>query len=132
MLFVEVAVYCLSTFPFPITTVYGAVVVNVVKSKERAAIESFCSFLAGSILQYINASTAMYSNLITSVAFRDELKKVLMYCVKCNYKFNVATMNVRAAMTGTYADGNRDDGSVAPTYRPDPVVNRSTNFNKKT
>ncbi|CAF0883071.1 unnamed protein product [Adineta ricciae] len=82
MLSVEVMIYCASTLPFPINTVYAAATVNVIKSKDRAAVDAFLSFLAGSILQYMNASTAMYSNLITSAAFRNELKKFFKNCLK--------------------------------------------------
>ena len=78
MLFVEVIIYCTSTFPFPINTAYAAITANMSKSKEQMAIDSFLAFLAGSILQYINASTVMYSNLATSTAFRAELKNLIM------------------------------------------------------
>ena len=81
MLFVEVAIYCISTFPFPITTIYGVITGNMSKSKDQQAIDIMLTFLAGSILQYINAATAMYSNLITSVVFRHELKKMVMHYI---------------------------------------------------
>ena len=50
MLFVEVAIYCISTFPFPITAVYGAITANMSKSKDHLAIDTLLTFLAGSIL----------------------------------------------------------------------------------
>lgn len=78
MLFVEVIIYCTSTLPFPINTAYAAFTTNMSKSKDHMAIDTFLSFLAGSILQYINASTVMYSNLATSTAFRGELNKLIM------------------------------------------------------
>jgi hypothetical protein len=74
--------------PFPIDTAYGAITRNVIKSKEQIAIDNFLTFLAGSILQYVNASTIMYSNLATSVAFRGELKKLIMYCIRFDYILN--------------------------------------------
>ncbi|CAF1270024.1 unnamed protein product [Adineta steineri] len=82
MLFVDVTIYCITIFPFPITTVYGVITMNTIKSTDRAAIDNFLSLLAGSILQYLNVSSAMYSNFITSVAFREELKKLTMHCIR--------------------------------------------------
>lgn len=108
MLFVEVTIYCITTFPFPITTVYGAVTMNMIKSKDHAAIDNFLTFLAGSILQYVNASTAMYSNLVTSIAFRDELKKLIMYCIKLVYHLKT---DKRAPTIGTHINRAYDDGS---------------------
>lgn len=90
MLFVEVIIYCASTLPFPINTVYAAVTMNVIKSKDRAAVDNFLSFLAGSILQYVNASTAMYSNLVTSAAFRNELDKFFKNCLRLGHVLNNA------------------------------------------
>lgn len=77
MLFVEVIIYCISTFPFPMNTSYAVLTMKMNKSKDQMAIDNFLSFLAASILQYINASTVMYSNLVTSTAFRSELKKLI-------------------------------------------------------
>ncbi|CAF0988941.1 unnamed protein product [Adineta ricciae] len=90
MLSVEVMIYCASILPFPINTVYAAVTVNVIKSKDRAAVDDFLSFLAGSVLQYMNTSTAMYSNLITSAAFRKELKKFFKNRLKLHRVLNNA------------------------------------------
>ncbi|UJR20133.1 hypothetical protein I4U23_023265 [Adineta vaga] len=93
MLFVEVVIYCVSTLPFSISTVYAAVTVNVIKSTEQAAVDNFLAFLAGSVLQYVNASTAMYSNLLTSAAFRHELEKLIKHCIRLDCKVNNAKYN---------------------------------------
>lgn len=92
MLFVEVTIYCISTLPFPINTFYQAITTDIVKNKDRIAIENFSTFLAGSILQYVNASTALYSNLITSVAFQHETKRFLMYCIRLEWIWKIVSL----------------------------------------
>lgn len=112
MLFVEVAIYCISTLPFPINTVYASVTMNVSKSKDRAAIDSFLTFLTGSILQYMNASTAMYSNLATSVVFRDALKKLFVHRMRLGCIFKTEGRKQPTLAMATYINDAYDNGAL--------------------
>ncbi|CAF0890220.1 unnamed protein product [Adineta ricciae] len=82
MLFVQIIVYMIFTFSYPLNTLYNAVVLIIggTKSTERTTIENFVLFLTSSFLLnfYSAASFFVFS---TSTAFRKELRQVFAFIV---------------------------------------------------
>ena len=79
MLFVQILVYMLFTFSYPIQTVYSAVVLIIggKKSDDRTAIENFVLFLTSGFLLNVY-SAASFFVFLTSPTFRKELRQVLL------------------------------------------------------
>ncbi|CAF1215347.1 unnamed protein product [Adineta ricciae] len=80
LVLVEVLIYVCCTFSFPIMQIYNQVTssMNSSKSTQQKQIESFINFMIQSFLLYLNYSTTFYVYLLTSKAFRNEVKQLLM------------------------------------------------------
>ena len=78
MLFVQIIVYMIFTFAYPIQTLYNAVVLIIGGSKtaERTAVENFTLFLtSGFLLNFYSA--ASFFVFLSSTAFRKQLRHIL-------------------------------------------------------
>jgi hypothetical protein len=79
----EVILAILLTFSYPIDLLYTVLASNIPdKSQERIQIEVFASFIALSVLSYLNYCMTFYVYVITSKSFRRKVKRVLLKCLK--------------------------------------------------
>jgi hypothetical protein len=74
MLLSQVVVYVITTSLYPAITLYRAITNGQTKSIESQQIETFVNFLGGSILVYLNPTSAFYVYFIASKNFRKECK----------------------------------------------------------
>ena len=57
-------------------TLTNSIVLN--KSAERRQIESFMNFITMSLLLYLNYNTTFYIHILTSTAYRSEVKQLVL------------------------------------------------------
>jgi hypothetical protein len=79
LVLVEIVVYILLNIANPLTLIYTNTTSNMglIKSAERRQIESFISFVALSVLLYLNYNTTFYVQFMTSKTYRMEVKRLL-------------------------------------------------------
>lgn len=80
LVLVEVLVYILCTFIHPIVLIYTSISNGIVlnKSQARKQIEAFITFIALSLLFYLNFNTTFYVHFFIFKSFRIEVKQLLM------------------------------------------------------
>ncbi|CAF1146129.1 unnamed protein product [Adineta steineri] len=84
LILVEVIVYIICTIMYPSMTIYTQVTSYMTsnKSAQQKGIESFINFITMSLLLYLNYNTTFYVHVITSKAFRNEVKQLLLKCIR--------------------------------------------------
>lgn len=83
LLIVQVVVFVITIFPLTTSQFYNAVALNIKhKSIERITIERFAAYWA-SLTVYLFPTLSFYLYTMTSVMFRNELKKFIIYLIKC-------------------------------------------------
>ncbi|CAF1233695.1 unnamed protein product [Adineta ricciae] len=85
MLFVEIICYTCTITPLVVLFLYKLITQSMVKSQNSLAIESFCYYLTGSFLLYINNCLPFWIYLSTSQSFRIEFKNLIIngYSIVC-------------------------------------------------
>jgi hypothetical protein len=83
LILVEVVVYIVCTITYPAMTIYTQVTSYMASSEtaERKQIESFINFITMSLLLYMNYNTTFYAHFLTSKAFRNEAKQLILKCI---------------------------------------------------
>jgi hypothetical protein len=81
---VEVVVYILCTFGYPLTIIYMNTTNNIVlkKTTERRQIELFINFVTMSLLVYLNYNTTFYVHFCTSKTYRIEMKQLIVKLIR--------------------------------------------------
>lgn len=95
MLMCEVIIYCISTIPYPIQTLYLTITRDVIKSLSRIEIESFITFLAYSFLIYVNSASTFYIYIGTSHAYRRQCRR----CIICYWR-KLTKSNIQRVPSG--------------------------------
>ncbi|UJR13065.1 hypothetical protein I4U23_000090 [Adineta vaga] len=80
----EVLVYVFCTFMWPILQIYVQATASMSSSKsaERKQIESFLTFIIQSVLLYLIYNSMFYVHIITSKAFRNEIKQLILVYIR--------------------------------------------------
>ncbi|UJR29052.1 hypothetical protein I4U23_010267 [Adineta vaga] len=74
MLVSQVIIYVITTGLYPTMTLYRAVTDGQPKSSERQQIETFLTFIGGSLLIYLNPTSAFYIYFTVAKSFRKDCK----------------------------------------------------------
>jgi hypothetical protein len=83
LVFTEIFITFICTFPYSIDAIYTALTNNIPnKSVERQQIESFMFFFTVSFLLYLGYSTTFYGYMTTSKPFRREVKNMLLKLIR--------------------------------------------------
>ncbi|CAF0861326.1 unnamed protein product [Adineta steineri] len=78
MLLVELVGYILTTIPNTVKQIYKSAAANVVKTKDRLAIENFTTYLGQIFLLYLINTLSFWVFLSASQTYRTELKNMLI------------------------------------------------------
>ena len=80
LVLVEVIIYILCTFAYPVMSIYINITNNMIlnKTAERKQIESFSTFITMSLLLYLNYNTTFYVHSLTSKSYRMEVKQFIL------------------------------------------------------
>jgi hypothetical protein len=80
LVLVEVIAYVLCTINNPLTLIYLNITNNMGlnKSADRKQIESFISFITGSLLLYLSYNTPFYVHICISKSYRTEMKHLIL------------------------------------------------------
>jgi hypothetical protein len=84
LILVEVIVYILCPFGYPLTIIYMTTTNSIVldKTAERRQIELFISFVTVSLLVYLNYNSIFYVHFCTPKTYRTEIEQLILKLIR--------------------------------------------------